>query len=268
MISVRTIPFILAGVTITAVCSTLAILASYLRNAEKTMHTISQLWARLLFAAGGIEFRIVRPEQIPADPAFIIMANHKSHLDPPLFIASFPHNIRFLTKQELFAIPVFGRALQRVGHIAINRKNHDAALRSLKVAGERIRAGTTVLVFPEGTRFEAPGLGPFKKGGFHLALESHVPILPVWVQNSDLALPKGTVQVHAVPVTAYVGAAIQPEEFSGCSVDDLMMTVREQIDLLRQEAARASTEEELQLAADIAAEKAEREEQARKGKVA
>jgi 1-acyl-sn-glycerol-3-phosphate acyltransferase len=96
-----------------------------------------------------------------------------------------------IAKIELFSVPFFGRAMLEAGFIAIDRESRKAAMASLKKAKETMRSGVNVWIAPEGTRSRDGTLLPFKKGGFHLALDVGESVLPVTIQGTRFALPRG-----------------------------------------------------------------------------
>jgi 1-acyl-sn-glycerol-3-phosphate acyltransferase len=126
---------------------------------------------------------------------YLVMSNHQSHYDIPVLfhVLGPPHgpSLRMIAKIELFDLPFFGRAMLEAGFIAIDRQSRESAIESLGIAKQRMRAGVNVWIAPEGTRSPTGELLPFKKGGFHLALDVAEPILPITVQGTRLALPRG-----------------------------------------------------------------------------
>ncbi len=120
---------------------------------------------------------------------YVIMSNHQSHYDIPVLYHVLGGNIRMVAKKELFRVPIFGAAMQAAGFISVDRSNRERAVRSLDKAKEILAQGMNVFIAPEGTRSKTGELLPFKKGGFNLALDMGLPILPVSVQGTRDALP-------------------------------------------------------------------------------
>ena len=171
-----------------------------------------KLWCRVLRLITGVGVRVRGLEHVPTDGCYVIIANHCSHLDGPMLILALPHAIYFVIKRELTRLPIWGQAVVAAGFIAVDRSDSEKAHRQLRAAVAAIRAGRTVLVFPEGTRSPDGSLLPFKKGGFHLAVDAQVPILPVVVNHSGQLLPKGasafcpgTLEVIVAPPIPTVG---------------------------------------------------------------
>src|SRR5215475_526412 len=112
---------------------------------------MAQFWARVFLRACGIEVRVSGLENLPASPA-VYAANHTSAFDIPILFGYLPRSFRVLHKRSLYVLPIVGWYLFLTGHIAIDRANPFKARRSLGAAAQRIRAGLSVVVFPEGTR--------------------------------------------------------------------------------------------------------------------
>ena len=170
-------------------------------------HALECLWARSLLCCGGVR---VTADLSALDPAgtYLFMANHQSHMDIPILFATLSrYNFRFLAKESLFSIPVFGPAMHRVGHVAIDRANRRKAMEAIGEATSLVSRGVGLLVFPEGTRsMDYSRLGEFKTGGMIVALKCRAMVAPLIVTGSGRILPKhgrwvrsGTVTVRALP---------------------------------------------------------------------
>jgi 1-acyl-sn-glycerol-3-phosphate acyltransferase len=119
------------------------------------------------------------------------MVNHQSALDIYALLAGLPLSFKWIAKRQLFSIPVFGWAIRKAGYISIDRENAREALKAIEKAAQRIREGTNIIIFPEGTRSADGRLLPFKKGGFTLALMAMVTVVPVGISGSSALQPKG-----------------------------------------------------------------------------
>jgi 1-acyl-sn-glycerol-3-phosphate acyltransferase len=132
-----------------------------------------------------------------------------------------------VTKRELFRVPLWGRAMQLAGFVAVDRDNHDSALRSMDHAAKALRDGTDIWIAPEGTRSRDGELGPFRKGGFHLALSCGARILPVTLVGTRDVLPaKGRHVQSGVRVVVTVHPPISSDASSESELDTLMHDVR------------------------------------------
>ena len=177
---------------------------------ENFAYLLCRAWAHLNLVLFRIQVRTTRRGPIDPGATYVFMSNHQSQLDILAVMAALPEfQLRWVAKRELTRIPVFGWALQKCGHIIVDRGNHDEAIARLQAASARTREGISVIIFPEGTRTRSPDvLLPFKKGGFMLALDAGVPIVPVAVRGSFRLLPPHTRDVHGGDIDVIVGAQI------------------------------------------------------------
>jgi 1-acyl-sn-glycerol-3-phosphate acyltransferase len=142
---------------------------------------IAVFWGRFLLWISGFRVTVRGLENIPPGP-LIIAANHTSYFDIFIALGYLPLNFSFVMKEELFKIPLFGRAVRTLGYFPISRKNPRSAARSLAAIAQFLRGGGALLIYPEGTRntTDAPLL-PFKSGMERLARQAQTAILPVAV---------------------------------------------------------------------------------------
>ncbi|MGC3998423.1 MAG: lysophospholipid acyltransferase family protein [Anaeromyxobacter sp.] len=175
----------------------------------------------------------LRPLPPLPDGPVIFASNHESALDIWILLAHLPRPIRFVAKAELFRIPIFGWYMRLGGHVPVERANRTQAVASLRHAGELVRAGTSLIVFPEGTRSLDRRILPFKKGPFVLAMEAGVPIVPVAISGSGAVTPSKVVAIWPGPIDVAVGAPIDPRDHPGRN--ELLLEVRRRIIALHRE---------------------------------
>lgn len=182
-------------------------------------------WSKRVVDRARIRLEVRGLDDVPADRAFVYMSNHQSHIDIPVLFRTVPATtLRMVTKKELFRIPLWGRAMRDSGFIEVDRSNRDKAIASLQRASEQIADGVSVWIAPEGSRSATGELGPLKKGGFHLAVDTGTQIVPVAISGTRNVLPKGSTSMsYDVPVRVVFGA---PIEVDGRSIDELMDEVR------------------------------------------
>jgi 1-acyl-sn-glycerol-3-phosphate acyltransferase len=165
-------------------------------------------WGRRCVAHAGLDLDVRGRDAVDWSRAYVIMTNHQSYLDIPAITVAVPGSMRFIAKKELFRIPVFGPAMAAAGIISIDRQNRERAIASLRRAADAIRDGIHIWIAPEGTRTRNGRLGPLKKGGFVLALETGAPILPAVIDGTRLAMPRGGALRRGVKATVTFGAPI------------------------------------------------------------
>ncbi len=173
-----------------------------------------RLWAKILTRMAGIRVRVTGMENIDPQATYVFAGNHCSQLDIYSFQGYFPHDFRWIAKKELFDVPIFGAAMRKVGFISIDRTRGRKALKSLNLAAERIGAGSSVLIFPEGTRSKDGRLHPFKAGAILLAIRSGVPIVPVGFNNASRLLPKGKLLPSSGEIVIRIGHPIPTEKYT------------------------------------------------------
>jgi 1-acyl-sn-glycerol-3-phosphate acyltransferase len=164
-------------------------------------------------------------EHVPSR-AVVYMSNHQSHLDIPVLYATLPSpTIRMLAKAELFRIPLWGRGLRAAEFVEVDRSHHTRAVQSIEHAARLLRDGVSIYLAPEGTRSRDGRIGKLKKGGFHLAIATGAPIVPVAIRGTIAILPRGgKVMRSGQPVSVKIGQAI---DAAGRDMSSLMAQVSE-----------------------------------------
>jgi len=183
------------------------------RKSEIKAQAFPRFWGRTLCALAGVRVRVEGMEHIDPDKTYIFAGNHLSQYDIFSFQGYFSHDFRWIAKKELFEIPVFGQAMHRVGYIAIDRSHGRQAIKSLDKAAQRIAAGSSVLIFPEGTRSPDGHLKEFKAGAVLLAIKAGVPIVPLGFNGSYEVLPKGKLLPRPGEIIIRLGEPIATDQF-------------------------------------------------------
>jgi len=212
------------------ILGTIVILISPLDRKGNFVHYIGKFWSLMNIFLSGTRIKITGQEKIQKNQSYIVISNHQSLFDVWALIGKIPLQLRWIVKLEIRKMPIFGYALERMGHIYINRKTRSAAASSLEKAARKIKGGTSVIIFPEGTRSKDGHLLRFRRGGGIIALKSGVPILPVTVIGSRFVLPKDTLNLMPGKIEVIVGDIIDPGQFDENRIDDLMDTVKSAIE--------------------------------------
>ena len=206
---------IFALVLATLTVATAAVVAGLLgvspNEPDSLHHAFPRWWSKLVISFAFVRIRVHNPERALDGKPHIYMVNHLSWLDVPV-LASFLPRAKFVTKEELFSLPIFGRAMRAVGMIPIQRENRKAAFGAYDFAARSVKAGNSVVVFPEGTRGSDYTLRAFKKGPFVLAISAGATIVPVVLHGVRDVLPRGSslvrprrVDVHLLEPVAVEG---------------------------------------------------------------
>jgi 1-acyl-sn-glycerol-3-phosphate acyltransferase len=225
----RTAAILTWSVMATFTFGVIAIAVSFFSRSGNAVHRVGRAWGRSILMGSGVRVSVTGIERIDTGRPYIFMSNHQSNFDIPVLLGHLPVQFRWLAKAELFRIPVFGRAMRGAGYISIDRADRAAAFDSLHQAAEKIRQGVSILIFPEGTRSLDGFLRTFKKGGFVLAIQAGVPIVPVVVRGTFDIMPKHRLLIRPRDVTVDVGAPIAVEGVNYASKETLMEAVREAI---------------------------------------
>jgi len=209
----RTILVFLTLVTMTPVFGLMVIIAALfgVKDREGSIYDHApRWWARCLVWAAGIRVRLHNEERMQSGAPRIYVSNHISWFDVLALAAVLPR-YKFVGKAELFRIPLFGSAARAAGMIPIERENRKSAFESYRVAAERIRAGASVVVFPEGTRGRSYALRTFKKGPFVLAVAAGVPMVPTIVHGTLEVMSRDSFRVRAGVVDIHFLESVDTE---------------------------------------------------------
>lgn len=186
----------------------------------------TQIYAWIILKVCGIRLKVRGRENIKPGQRYVILSNHASYLDPPALVLALGLQYRWVIKKELRKVPLFGLALETSRNLFIDRSKGSDALESIKRGVGQLPDGTSILIFPEGTRSWDGKLLPFKKGGFVIAKDGQLPILPVTICGSHQRLPKGS----AAFTSGAIEIVIHPPMASGAlPLEDLMTDVRNSI---------------------------------------
>lgn len=210
----------------TLVLGVIGIVLCLLLPGGAALMPLARLWSRLVMRTARVQWRATYdPALDPRRPA-VYAANHQSLFDIPALVLSMPADFRIVAKRSLMYVPVFGWALWLAGFIFIDRRNRDQAIRSLDRAATRLRRGTSVVIFAEGTRSPDGTLLPFKRGGFVLALQAGVPAVPVTIKGGHGILPKGRLAIRPGVIDVHYGAPIETTGLTYDTRDRLVEAVR------------------------------------------
>lgn len=182
-------------------------------------------WARAIARSAGMRVVTHGRDAINASRPHVYVVNHVSIMDIPAILHAVPDH-GFVAKRELSRIPFFGAAARAVGVVYIDRENRKSAFAAYEEAADKVRAGRSVIVFPEGTRGTSYALRPFKKGPFVLAIRAGVPIIPVIIHGTIEVTPNGTTHVTPGEVQVHLLESIPTTGLTYADRNSLADTVR------------------------------------------
>ena len=214
----------------TIVMASISLTVSFIDKDGSKQHWCAHTWCRLIAATAGMRVTVHGLQHLPAPGSPVVyMANHQSYMDIPTLYGFLPVQFRIIAKESLFKVPFMGWHLSRAGNIPIDRSNRRDAMRSIERAAERIREGTAVVVFPEGTRSRTGILQDFKAGSFRLAVSAGVPIVPISIVGTCKILERDSLIFHPGKVDMHISAPIATAGFDPGSLNELMAAVRSEM---------------------------------------
>jgi 1-acyl-sn-glycerol-3-phosphate acyltransferase len=238
----HTARFWILTTVLSLVLGIVSIIAGFFDKSGNTSHRIASLWSRLICVLNGIQVEIVGLENIPADQPQIFVANHQSYFDIFAISGYFPVQIRWVAKESLFRIPFVGWSMKAAGYIGLDRDNKRKAFQAFVKTTEKLKAGCSIVIFPEGTRSVDGRIGPFKKGGHLLALRSKTPMLPIAIIGSGSIICKKSAVIHPGPVKIVLSKPVSLEQLKSQGEQKAMEKIRETICNLYEENKKLEAE--------------------------
>jgi 1-acyl-sn-glycerol-3-phosphate acyltransferase len=196
---------------------------------QKAIHNVGIFWGKSCLRLAGLKLNVYGAKNIPVNQPVVYVSNHQSNFDIPILYAGLPLQFRWLAKQELFKIPLFGIAMKRSGYIPIDRRDRRKTMQSMNAAAKRIQEGASVIIFPEGTRSPNGKLQSFKKGALLLAIKAKVPIVPVTIRGSYQVQKKNSLRIHSSQPEVIFSPALDPSELAANQIDELTTRIYDQI---------------------------------------
>jgi len=189
----------------------------------RKQHWCARVWCKLIAPTAGARVRLHGAEHIRPGTSYVFLSSHQSYMDIPAMLGYLPAQLRIAAKKSLFWIPFMGWHLTRAGHIPIDRSSTENAIASMQQAAGYLHDGICVFIFPEGTRSRDGVLHSFKKGGFRLAIQAGVPIIPVTIIGSREVLPADSIIFRPGPMDMYVDPPIPTD---GLMEEDLALLMQ------------------------------------------
>lgn len=223
----RTFVFYLFFFPWTLIATCLALLISPF--GPERMHFVIRFWGRSCLFLAGLKVQIQGIKNIPFTSSAIYVSNHQSNFDIPIIYAGLPIQFRWMAKQEMFRIPLFGLAMKLAGLIPIDRSNRRTTMHSIIAAAQRIKEGASVVIFPEGTRTPDGQLQEFKKGALLIAAKAQAPVVPIVIHGSYQLQPKDRWKINSGLLKMEILPPIGTDGLKSRDIDILTNKVHDQI---------------------------------------
>ena len=206
--------------------ATPALVFLWIINRRMWLYPLAQWGARTWLKACGATVKVTGYANVDPNRSYVFASNHRSYLDTATLFFYAGQKMGLVAKAELLKVPVLGQGMGFVNIIAIDRSNPERAVASMKKARDVMDDGYSFGVFVEGTRAMPGDLLPFKKGAFHLALQTGAAIVPVAIRNSDLMMGKRTGVAYAGEIEMILLTPIETEGKTAGDIADLIKETR------------------------------------------
>ncbi len=228
----RSLLFYIVMFIVTIILGLVALAICTLTGNKDRAHLVARLWGNVCLWTAGVKVKVNGLENLDSGRPCIYTANHQSLFDIFVALGKLPVQFRWLAKEELFSLFVMGPAMKAIGYIPIDRTDRRKAFASINLAAERVRNGTSIFIFPEGTRSSDGVLKDFKKGGFILAIKSQQPMVPISISGTHKVLAKkGGWIIHPGTIQMTIGTPIPTAGRTVKDRDTLIAAVKEGIRL-------------------------------------
>ena len=205
---------------------------------ERFRFSVASLFSRVVLRAlGG---RLIQEGDFPDERSYIIMTNHSTFADPLIVIATLRGRFTGLIAESQTHYPLWGSLTRMFKAIPIKRRDAAAARQAIKTAEERLAGGYHVVILPEGTRTLTGKIGPLKKGGFHMAMNSGAPLLPIGIEGGFAFKSKLSWMLRPGPLRLRFGSPLEPETYNKMSLEAVMEEMRQRLQLLSGEQVEQS----------------------------
>ena len=206
----RTVFYLIPAISLyTIVLGTVSLVSTLFDRKGDFAHRCARAWSRLILATSGVRVQVTGLERLDPERSYVFAANHQSIFDIPIVFSALPYQLRIVAKDSLGRIPFMGWHLHRAGHLLVDRKNPGPDI--VQKMARLVREGSSLIVFPEGTRSLDGTLGRFKKGSFLVALGAKLPVVPVTIEGSRHVMQKGRLIVRPGEVLLTVHDAVPTE---------------------------------------------------------
>ena len=180
---------------------------------SRLIHSEPQKWAGGIMKRTGSQVTVTGLENLPEGPVLFV-SNHEGNFDIPVLLSSIPKPFGFISKKEVNKLPIIPSYMEEMNCVFLDRTDRRSAFKSITDTIDKLKAGHSVLIFPEGTRSKGNGLQEFKSGFMRIAKDAQVPIVPIAIEGTSRIMENNNNQIHSAAVTVQVLEPISTLEFS------------------------------------------------------
>jgi putative phosphoserine phosphatase/1-acylglycerol-3-phosphate O-acyltransferase len=198
------------------------------RSKRTGVNFLTRFWPEIVLALSGVKLNVIGAENLTAQRPAIFLFNHRNNFDVFMVAALVKDNWTGVAKKELAGNPLVGTLGRLLDAAFIDRDDTAAAVAALKPVEEAARKGLSILVAPEGTRLDTPGVGPFKKGAFRIAMATGLPVVPIVIRNSDLVAGRNATTLHPGTVDIAVLPPVSVADWTTANLGDKIEQIREE----------------------------------------
>jgi 1-acyl-sn-glycerol-3-phosphate acyltransferase len=196
---------------------------------QKTASLVGVAWAKINSFITPMFVHVVGAERMDRKQSYVIASNHQSSYDIFVIYGWMPVDFKWVMKAELRKALLIGYFCNKLGHIFVDRSNPESAIASINAAKERIKNGTSIMFFPEGTWSKDGNLLEFKKGAFKFAIDLGLPVLPVTIVGTNKILPGFTFALFPGRAKLIIHDPISIEGWNDSNLGELMKRTRDVI---------------------------------------
>lgn len=171
-------------------------------------------WGQKMFNRSGSTLEVIGIDKVPKDQTLVFVANHQSNFDIPLVAGFIPVPKGFVSKEEVGNYLIFGKWMHLMNCVFIKRGNPREALKSINEAANKIKAGYSQVIFPEGTRSKDGSIQEFKAGALKMAIKSKTPIVPITIIGTKDIMVKKSPVIRPAKVKLVIGDLVEIEDLS------------------------------------------------------
>lgn len=173
----------------------------------------ARLWGSLLVNAAFLKVSVSGLENIPAGTAVIFTPNHQSYLDIFILLKILPHSFKFVVMRKLFKVPIIGHHITQAGFISLDRKDRKRSVQTIHRVIELLKNNESFVIFPEGKLTKDGTVGEFGRGTSIIIQRSRTPVVPIAIDGTFAALPKGQWRIRSGKVTVKIGSPVHFEKY-------------------------------------------------------